>query len=168
MRIDRFPTPNMIRGRAGNRPGAVVVHTTVGTFDSAVGWFALPTSGVSAHYLVGLDGRVGVFVQEEDTARHAGRVLRPSATLVRDGIDPNTVTIGIEFVDDGDPHGVDRPEAQYTSGAELLWVISLRWKIPLDREHVVGHREIYAAKTCPGNLDIDRLLREAIALEHET
>ncbi len=168
MRIDRFPTPNVVPGRAGHRPEAVVVHTTVGTFDSAVGWFALPASGVSAHYLVGLDGRVGVFVEEEDTAKHAGRTLQPTAAFVRDGIDPNEVTIGIEFVDDGDPHGVVRPEAQYASGAELLWVVSLRWKIPLDRQHVVGHREIYAAKTCPGNLDIDRLLRVANAMERET
>lgn len=167
MRIDRFPTPNVVRGRAGRRPEAVVVHTTVGTFDSAVGWFALPVSGVSAHYLIGLDGRVGVFVEEEDTARHAGRVHLPTATFVHEGLDPNTVTIGIEFVDDGDPHGIVRPAVQYASGAELLWVISLRWKIPLDREHVVGHREIFAAKTCPGNLDIDRLLREAMVLEHE-
>ena len=33
--------------------------------------------------------------------------------------------------------------------------------IPLDREHVVGHRELTTKKTCPGNLDIERLLTEA-------
>ena len=71
------------------------------------------------------------------------------------------VTIGIEFVDDRDPDGVDRSDAQYASGAELIWALGLRWAIPLDRDHVVGHREVDASQTCPGNLDIDRLLREA-------
>src|SRR4051812_40063998 len=98
MLIEYYATPNAHDGRGGHRPEAVVLHTTVGSFESAVHWFAQPASGVSAHYLVGLDGRIGVFVAEEDTARHAGRVLRPTAPFVADGIDPNEITIGIEFV----------------------------------------------------------------------
>src|SRR4051812_8608069 len=127
MLIDYFATPNARAGRGGHRPEAGVLHTTVGSFASVVSWFGQCESRVSAHYLVGLDGRLGVFVEEKDTARHAGRVLRPTASFLADGIDPNEVTIGIEFVDDGDPHGVVRPDAQYVSGAELLWMIGLRW-----------------------------------------
>ncbi len=56
---------------------------------------------------------------------------------------------------------------QYAAGAELLWALSLRWSIPLDADHVVGHRAIDATQTCPGNLDIERLLREAAALDSE-
>lgn len=167
MRIDRFPTPHADHGRCGHRPEVVVVHTTVGSFAGTVDWFARPESGVSAHYLVGLDGRIGVFVEEHDTARHAGTVHEATAAFVRSDLDPNLVSIGIEFVDGRDPHGVDRPDAQYHSGAELLWAISLRWGIPLDRAHVVGHCEINAHKSCPGNLDIERLLRLARAMEHE-
>ena len=144
-----------------------MVHTTAGTLSGTLAWFADPASATSAHFVLGLDGTLVSVVDEEDTARHAGRVLRPTAPFVVPGVDPNEVTIGIEFVDDRDPHGVHRTDAQYTAGAELLWALALRWTIPLDRDHVVGHREIYAAKTCPGNVDIDRLLREAIALGDE-
>jgi N-acetyl-anhydromuramyl-L-alanine amidase AmpD len=143
----------------------IVLHTAVGGLDGTVGWFAHPDSGVSAHFVVGLDGRLVNVVAEEDTARHAGRRRDASARFLPADVDPNQVTIGIEFADDHDPLGVPRPDAQYTAGAELLWALSLRWSIPLDRDHVVGHREIDASQSCPGNLDIDRLLSEATALD---
>lgn len=160
MRIERRPTPHSTPGREGHVPRGVVIHTNVGSFAGTLGWFADPASGVSAHYLVGLDGRVVQFVDEEDTARHAGRVGAPTTDLVT-GENPNLYTIGIEFEDGGDPHGVHRNDEQYRAGAELLRGIARRWRVPLDRRHVVGHREIYSHKTCPGNLDIERLLSEA-------
>jgi glycosyltransferase involved in cell wall biosynthesis len=142
----------------------IVVHTTVGGIDSAIAWFANPASGVSAHYLVGLDGRVVQFVAEADTARHAGRVKDPTTPLVDDDDDPNLYTIGIEFEDGGDPEGVHRPDAQYEAGGRLIGAVARRGRIPLDRDHVIGHREVFAAKSCPGNLDIERLIREAASM----
>ena len=159
--VERRPTPNFERGRGGDRPRAIVLHTTSGSFDGAARWFATRDSGVSAHYLVGLDGRVVQFVEEADTARHAGRVLRPTAAIVRGGGNPNRFTVGIEFEDAGEPESVRRTEAQHRSGARLIAGIARRWAIPLDREHVIGHREVFAAKSCPGNLDLERMLAGA-------
>jgi N-acetyl-anhydromuramyl-L-alanine amidase AmpD len=162
MEIVRWQTPHYTPGRSGHRPRGIVIHTTVGSFLSTIRWFTDPGSGVSTHYLVGLDGRVAQFVEEADTAHHANIVSNPTTPLVVDD-SPRLYTIGIEFEDRGDPHGVERTDEQYEAGAELIGEIALRWGIPLDRRHVVGHREIYDEKTCPGNLDIDRLLREAWA-----
>jgi N-acetylmuramoyl-L-alanine amidase len=120
---------------------------------------------VSAHYLVGLDGRVTQFVEESDTAHHVGRVRHPTARLSdAEQESPNLYTIGIEFEDGGDPGGASRTDAQYRTGAALLERIAARWRIPLDREHVIGHREVFAAKDCPGNLDIERLIEAATAV----
>ena len=163
--VDRRSSPHVTPGRNGHRPLGIVVHTAVGSLEGTAAWFEKPESGVSAHFVVGLDGRLVAVVDEADTARHAGHRDRPTAAFLPDGVDPNRVTIGIEFVDDGDPDGVRRTDAQYAAGAELLWALGLRWSIPLDRDHVVGHREIDAQQTCPGNLDIERLLREAGALD---
>lgn len=138
----------------------VVLHTTEGSYRSAVRWFLSEASRVSAHYLIGLDGRVAQFVDEADTARHAGRVRNPTAPLIP-GANPNLYTIGIELEDGGDAAGVVRPDAQYATAGQLLRQVADRWEIPLDRRHVVGHREIFDAKTCPGNLDIDRVIAEA-------
>ena len=154
----RLPTPHRIPERRAGRPTAVVLHTTEGTFDGTAAWFADPASGVSAHYLVGLDGRIAQFVDEEDTARHAGRVRAPTVAVSED---PNDWTVGIEFEDAGDPDGVERTPAQMASGARLLRAIAHRWDIPLDRDHVLEHREINADKGCPGNLDAEALIAAA-------
>ena len=160
--IEWHPTPNVERGRGGERPRAIVVHTTVGSWDAALDWFSRPESGVSAHSLVGLEGRVAQLVDEGDTARHCGRVLDPAARLVRESeANPNTFTIGIEFEDGGEPLEVARPPAQYEAGAALVAGARARWDITLDRDHVLGHREVFAAKDCPGNLDVERLVADA-------
>ncbi|MDQ2675318.1 MAG: N-acetylmuramoyl-L-alanine amidase [Actinomycetota bacterium] len=144
----------------------VVLHTTVGTWSGTIDWFGRPESRVSSHYLVGLDGRIAQFVDEADTARHAGKIREPSAELViQRGGNPNAYSIGIEFEDGGHPHDVARPAAQYASGAHVVAAAAARWSIPIDRRHVVGHREITVAKECPGNLDVDRVVADAAELQ---
>ena len=156
--IERLFTPHFARGRGGDRPRAIVVHTTAGTFAGTADWFADPESGVSAHYLVALDGRVAQFVDETDAARHAGRVLDPTASIAQGRDDLNPMTIGIELEDGGDAEHVERPDAQYAAAAALIAAAGERWGIPIDREHVIGHREAFAAKACPGNVDVERLV----------
>lgn len=155
------PTPHVTAGRGGHTVQAVVLHTTVGSFSSVCGWFNHPESGVSAHYLVGLEGRVAQFVQEADTAHHAGRVRNATAWVARLADDPNLVTVGIEFEDGGEPHRAERPDIQYLVGGQLLAGVAGRWSLSLDRTHVIGHRELFAGKTCPASLDVDRVLGEA-------
>src|SRR5881398_568178 len=93
--------------RDGRIPSWIVLHTTVGSFSSATHWFEDPASGVSAHHLVGLDGRTRSFAPEERAAMHAGRVYEPTSAMARRathaGESPNLTSIGIELVDDGDP-----------------------------------------------------------------
>ncbi len=141
------------------------MHTTVGSFSSATHWFEDPGSRVSAHHLVGLDGRVRSFLPEDDAAMHAGRVHEPTGALARRstaaGESPNLTSIGIELVDDGEPYEVARTDAQYASAARLVARAAERWAIPIDADHVVGHREVTADKGCPGNVDLDRVRREA-------
>lgn len=90
-------------------------------------------------------------------------MLEPTASNLLDG-NPNLITVGIEFEDGGDPTAVNRPGAQYEAGSRLIAAIASRWGIPFDREHVVGHNELFAAKLCPGNLDLDRLIAGARSL----
>lgn len=156
----RLPTPNFRAGRDCGGPRSIVVHTTVGTFEGTAAWFASIESGVSSHYLVGLDGRVAQFVDEADTARHAGKVVRPTIDLTGRE-DPNDWTVGIELEDGGDPHKVVRTAEQLGATAELLRGIAWRWEIPLDRQHVFAHREIRSDKTCPGNVDVEALIAAA-------
>ncbi len=165
MGIEEKLVGNFEKGRQGRKPIAIVIHTMVGSLEGTYAWFRNPESKVSSHYGVGLDGRCWRFVKEEDTSWHAGRVYTPTWKLY-DGTNPNYYTIGIENEDNGQPDA-ERTEAQYQTNAGLVVEICKRWNIPIDREHVIGHREIYAKKTCPGALDVDRIVSLAKKMANE-
>lgn len=151
---------NFHKGRHGHEPKAIVIHIIVGSLEAADLTFKDPRSSVSAHYAVGKSGRLHQFVDEADTAYHAGIVVRPTWKLIDPQVNPNLQTIGIEH--EGQPQDI-WPDEQYAASAALVKEIAVRWKITLDRDHVIMHREIRASKTCPGAADIDRILREAAA-----
>lgn len=142
------PTPNYTTGRSGNRkPELVVIHVMDGTLKGTDSWFASAASQVSAHYGIGLDGEVHQYVKEENTAWHAGRVKNPSFSLYKEGVNPNAYTIGIEH--EGKANSEWTP-AMKAKSAALIREICLRWNIPVDREHIIGHYQIFSEKpNCP-------------------
>lgn len=143
---------------------AIVIHVTEGSADAVRSWFNAPEAKVSAHYMVTTAGEIVQFVHEADTAWHAGRVDHPTAEIVGEhkGRNPNDWTIGIEHEGDGS-HELTEP--QRAASIALIRDICQRRHIPLDRHNIVGHREIYSLKTCPGAIDVDRLVAEAVALQ---
>lgn len=153
-------SPNFTPGRAGYRPRAIVIHIMQGTMSATDSWFGSTRSQVSAHYGVGESGVVHQYVQEGDTAWHAGRVASPTWKLIKRGVNPNLYTIGIEH--EGWT-GRAWSEVMLATSAELVAEIALRWSIPLDRDHVIRHRDIYALKPfCPGTgVDLDVLIAAA-------
>lgn len=151
---------NFRRGRPfGLRPEAIVVHIMDGTFAAGESVFRNPKTQKSAHYGVSRDGEVHQYVDENDTAFHAGIMVNPTWALLKPKINPNFYTIGIE--QEGRPDDV-WPDTQLSASALLIKEISERWKIALDDAHVIGHHQIRASKTCPGNwLQIGELLKRA-------
>jgi len=147
-------SPNKERGRGGYRAEAIVVHIMDGTLVGTDRWFADPASRVSAHYGVGAGGEVHHYVAEGDTAWHAGRRYLPTWRAIKPDVNPNLYTIGIEHEGKADTPWSD---AMLATSTQLAAEICNRWSIAPDREHLVGHREIYARKTCPGTwIDLDR------------
>jgi N-acetylmuramoyl-L-alanine amidase len=145
------------KGRGGFRPEAVVIHVMEGTLVGTDSWFNNPASKVSAHYGVGRDGTIHQYVSETDTAFHAGRRSKPTWGMIKDGINPNLYTIGIEHEGDG---GSAWPPAMYEATTALIRDICMRWSIPIDRDHIIGHREIYSAKTCPGSaVSLEKIIK---------
>ena len=138
---------NFRKGRHGFEPKAIVIHVIVGSLESAGLTFLDPRSSVSAHYGVGKSGRVHQFVEEADTAFHAGTVVEPTWRLIDPKINPNLYTVGIEH--EGQPQDT-WPDEQFRASAALVREIAGRWNITLDRDHIIMHREIRASKMCPG------------------
>lgn len=146
------------KGRRGNQPKYIIIHTVVGSLDSAVHEFQNVQNGrmVSAHYICGNDGRIAQSVKEEDTAYHAGNFSM------------NLQSIGIEHEDNAQPNS-PRPDSLYETSAELIADICKRNNIPIAREFIRKHNEVpnpndaskTVATSCPGTLDIDRLVSRA-------
>ena len=149
MEIIQKKSPNFWVGRKGYPPEAVVIHIMDGTLVGTDSWFANHTSQVSAHYGIGKSGEVHQYVQETDTAWHAGRVNAPVWKLIRPNLNPNLYTIGIEH--EGKPNDQWTEEMKRVS-ANLIREICQRWQIPIDRNHIVGHFEIFSKKpNCPAS-----------------
>lgn len=154
-------TINFQRGRKGRFPvDTIVIHVTEGDAESARSWFHNPASQVSAHYLVTKKAVIYHFVHESDTAWGNGRVVDPTAQSVIDrvGSNPNWWTISIEHEGDGTTE-LTIPQRQAS-----LWLMkdiqTRHHRIVFDRHHILGHHEIYAPKSCPGAISVDRLVKE--------
>lgn len=117
----------------------VVIHIGEGTYWGGLGWFQNPSADVSAHYFVSLDGRVGQSVCEQDVAWHAGLWSF------------NQRSIGIEH--EGWSNQTYFTDTVYRQTADLVRDITLRYQIPRDREHIVGHYQVKPPHraNCPGN-----------------
>jgi N-acetylmuramoyl-L-alanine amidase len=115
--IDR-PSPNHSPRKLGVRVDTIVVHHTA-TRDNgpALRWLCNPTSGVSAHYVVGTLGNVWRLVPEHLKAWHAGKGRLPWETCPE--YDFNHCSIGIEIVNPGDGK-TPFTEEQYRA---LCWLV---------------------------------------------
>jgi|GEM_PF-3369811 len=60
-------------------------------------------------------------------------------------------------------------EESHQTLVKLIVEWCIRYSIPCDRTHIMGHREVYTrhgasyATSCPGGMDLDRLVRDAAA-----
>ena len=88
-------------GNFSSRPRGVVIDTIVihytatGSLESTIAWFQNSATKVSAHYVIGLDGRIVRMVPDDKRAYHAG----VSEWQGRPGV--NAFSIGIELVNWG-------------------------------------------------------------------
>lgn len=107
------------------------------------------------------DGIIHQYVDEKDTAIHAGIVFKSTWPLLKTASSPNTFTIGIEHEGFG---GDALTSAQETTSVQLIREICGRHQIPIDALHIIPHKKIRANKTCPGSgVDVARLIKLASA-----
>lgn len=152
MDIIQKPTANHYNGRFGYKPELIVIHVMDGTLAGTDSWFqtgsAAAGNPVSAHYGIGVHGEVHQYVAEENGAWHAGRILNPTFKLFKGmNVNPNYYTIGIEH--EGKADSVWSPEMKAASAA-MIKAVCARWNIPIDRDHVIGHYQVFSGKpNCP-------------------
>jgi hypothetical protein len=113
----------------------IVIHVAEGSSSATIGWFKNCAAGASAHYVVGRRGGVAQCVRDEDISWHAG------------WWNTNKHSIGIEHAG-----YVNNPDwftrRMYHASARLSAWCSKKYRIPIDRKHIIGH---YQVPGCPSS-----------------
>lgn len=146
-----------------NTPKWVVIHKTAGmhTIEDLAHWFAIDPARASTHYGVGLDGRVGQFVLEQDGAGgncctepgHAAFLPTADGSLVN----LNWFTISIEHLDPATDNSTPCTPEQIQASFALILDICKRHNIPMRlgdaQGGVIFHHDIapQSRARCPGN-----------------
>ncbi len=115
----------------------VLHHTGPGGLSGTVNTFKSSAAQVSAHYVIGRDGKIVQMVKDQDKAWHAGTSAFKGKT------DINQNSIGIEIVNDGDGKQA-YTEAQYKALEKLLPYLSSKYKIPTG--NLTTHKAIATPK----------------------
>ncbi|MDD5249329.1 MAG: N-acetylmuramoyl-L-alanine amidase [Rhodocyclaceae bacterium] len=124
----RIASPNFDE----RRPNLVIIHhTSDQTLAAALDTLVSPEKKVSAHYLIGRDGRIIQLVEENERAWHAGKSWWGGNS------DVNSASLGIELDNDGhEPFA----EAQIDALLALLADIRQRYNIPA--ANFIGHADV--------------------------
>lgn len=120
---------------SASRPGSnkinkVIIHVTQGSWSSAINWFRDSRAGTSCHYTIrSSDGKIGQSVEEKNIAYHAGNWSY------------NQTSVGIEhegYVSNSSWF----TDAMYRSSARLTAYLCKKYRIPIDRKHIIGHSQV--------------------------
>lgn len=121
--------------RGGADISMIVLHATVGSYDSALGWLCNYVSKASTHYLIRKDGHIARLVYDNRAAWHAGRATwhGMAAEAIMRG------SLGIEL--ENRNTGKDTyPFAQLDTARQLCKYLIARYAI--ERANVVRHLDI--------------------------
>jgi hypothetical protein len=139
----------------GAKPKYIVHHHEAGTSFEAVidSWHTGRKEG-SCHVTISNEGdKVGIVPEE-----------KRAWSLSSEFFDSQALTTEIENESTGGSWPVS--DAAQEAAAQITADWCKRYNIPCDRDHVIGHREVYAlgygyATACPGGLDLDWIVKRA-------
>jgi hypothetical protein len=119
----------------GDRPASqriryIVIHDTEGSWDGVLNLIKDPTYVSWNYTLRSTDGLIAQHVKAKDVAWHAGNWY------------VNASSIGLEH--EGFLVSPDAwyTEAMYRASARLVKYLAAKYRIPLDRQHILGHENV--------------------------
>lgn len=153
---DWMPSPNYWPGRPAGPPIALVIHTMDGSLVGSAAHFLSLGSSASAHFGVGLDGRVHKYVEIGDRA-WANGILEPGHRWPgQPEVNPNDLSVSIETEDLGNP-GQRVTEAQFQATLaigrgvierypRIKYLVAHRAISPTTRENDPGDRWVASGR----------------------
>lgn len=150
--------PNFTRGRSGTKVNKIVIHHVAGTnFDIMPSVWN--TRQASAHYGIGVNGAIRAYVDESNTAWHAGNW------------DANISSIGIEHINSGGAPSWPVAQATIDASAKLCADIAQRHGLGqlVPMKNLFPHSH-FSATACPGVLKekLQEIANKANAINNGT
>lgn len=141
------------------KPNFVIIHHTAQeSTEQTLKTFTIPRTAVSAHYVVGRDGKVVQMVNDYLRAQHAGLGRWGSVT------DMNSCSIGIELDNNGTTD--IWTDAQINSLCALLATLKKRYSIPT--ANFIGHADYAPSrKPDPNNFPWKTLAKKGFGLWYD-
>src|SRR6516165_4055146 len=128
-RPDRMLTP--AGQKASMKIKYIIIHDTEGSYNSAISTFQNPASYVSANYVIrSSDGAVTEMVRPRNVSWGAGNWY------------VNMHAINIENEGFAAQGSTWYTKALYRSCAALVRYLAAKYRIPLDRQHILGHEDV--------------------------
>ena len=168
-------SPNRNTGRNGHTPDFIVLHTTGGSFTSAINTIMNPANAVSYHFVISRTGEIVQAVDIENTAWASGTTtdganrdpMHSSHSVIRQrrATNANLYTINIGF---GDMPKGNPSEEQLASATDLILFLKrevrkmYNFDLNLTRTNIIGHADIVPRHkpNCPGrDFPFDELIR---------
>ena len=137
----------------------LIIHTMEGTLSGSEAWFKkgrdtigreVPTA---AHYLIGRTGEIVQMVPDDRKCYHAGNANSRSIGIEHEArINPWAVRKLADGSVKPPPYPAGEfPEAMLRASATVAAVMCRKFRIPVDRTHIIGHSEVPGAShTDPG------------------
>lgn len=127
--VTRKPSPN--HSTRSCRPEVIIIHSTGGSYGGALATLRNPAAAVSAHFLIGRDGKTVQLIPLDLTAWHAGKAEWHGRH------DVNNLSVGIELEHiDGKQ---DWPDAQITAlGVIIARLRGIYGEIPVTTHAAVA------------------------------
>lgn len=165
-----------------NTPRALVFHTPEekpDDIESTPAWFQNPAAGASTHAYADNDGDLYIILDDIQAAwacgtfsdyidgagifhasnRHWRGQYKGWAPWNTEHITNNCLTLSIEI--EGRAADLDMPEAQYQTVLAWAYEKIVRWNIPIDLDHLIGHGDLATDRSDPGgNFPWARLLAD--------
>jgi N-acetylmuramoyl-L-alanine amidase len=141
------------------KPNFVIIHHTAQTStDQTIRTFTLKSTGTSAHYVIGRDGKVIQMVNDYLRANHAGVAKWGNET------DLNSCSLGIELDNNGnEPYS----DAQINSLIAVLTTLKKKYNIPV--QGFIGHSDIAPKrKIDPNKFPWKKLAEQGFGLWYDT
>ncbi|HEY3505464.1 MAG TPA: N-acetylmuramoyl-L-alanine amidase [Actinocatenispora sp.] len=109
----------------------IVIHDNEGYYNGTISWFQNPQAYAAAHYeLRSSDGHITQMIPNTDVAWQAGNWYI------------NSHSIGIEHEGFAATGATWYTEAMYRQSAKLVRYLAMRYGVPLDRQHIIGHDNV--------------------------